>query len=183
MWYDVNGNLTHTFSYDNRVLLPEYSKEPNFRGGMRNIFNIGNFSVVVFLTYVMGGWEHLSFAQDGYDILSKNAPVEELDHWKAPGDVANNPKPVYKTSTHSTMSSTRFLYSMTSIQLKNLVLSYNVPKSFCSKLRLRGATASLIADNLYLWTPDQSATRNSYKTLRYPDGITRTFSAQLTLDF
>jgi hypothetical protein len=63
------------------------------------------------------------------------------------------------------------------------VLSYNVPTSFCRKLKLSSATASLIGDNVYLWTPDQSRDRNSYKTLRYPGGLTRTVSAQLTLNF
>ena len=183
MWYDVNGDLTYSFSYDNRVLLPEYSKEPDFRGGMRNIFNIGNFSVVAFLTYTIGGWELLNFAEDGYDIISRNVPVEELDHWRAPGEVSNNPKPVYKISTSSTMGSTRFLYNKTSIQLKNLVLSYNVPVKVCRTMKIDGASVSLIADNLYFWSPDQSAVRNSYKTMRYPGGLTRTFSAQLMLNF
>ncbi len=183
MWYDVDGNLTYTFSYDNRVLLPEYSKEPDFRGGMRNIFTFGRFSVVAFLTYTVGGWELLDYGQDGYDIISNNTVVEDLEYWKEPGDVANNPKPIYKVTTGSRRSSTRFLYSKTNVQLKNLVLSYNVPGSFCRKLKLNSATASLIGDNVYLWTPDQSRDRNSYKTLRYPGGMVRTFSAQLTLNF
>ena len=183
MWYDIDGNLTYIFSYNNRVLLPEYSKEPDFRGGMRNIFTFGDFSVVLSLTYTMGGWESIDKAEDGFDIISNNVMVEELDHWREPGDVSNNPKPIYKVSTGSSRYSTRFLYSQTNIQVKNLVFSYNLPKQFCNKLRLNGATASLIADNLYLWTPDQSATHNSYKTLRYKDGVTRTFSAMLTLNF
>ena len=183
MWYDVDGNLTYTFSYDNRVLLPEYSKEPDFRGGMRNIFTFGRFSVVAFLTYTVGGWELLDYGQDGYDIISNNTVVEDLEYWKEPGDVANNPKPIYKVTTGSRRSSTRFLYNKTNVQLKNLVLSYNVPGSFCRKLKLNSATASLIGDNVYLWTPDQSRDRNSYKTLRYPGGLVRTFSAQLTLNF
>ena len=183
MWYDLDGNLTYNFSYENRVLLPEYSKEPDFRGGMRNIFSFGPFSVVVFLSYTLGGWESIDKAEDGYDILSNNVMVEELDHWREPGDVSSYPKPIYKVSTNSSRYSTRFLYSQTNIQLKNLVLSYNVPKSLCRKMKLESATVSLIGDNLYLWTPDQSATRNSYKTLRYPGGISRTFSAQLSLSF
>lgn len=185
MWYDVNGDLTYQFSYNNRVLLPEYSKEPYFKGGMRNTFTVGDFSIMVFLAYTIGGWDFLGQAalQDGYDIISFNATVEELDHWKEPGDVSAYPKPYYKVSTSSGMGSTRFLYSQTNIQVKNVVLSYNVPKNFCRKLKLSGATASLIGDNIYLWTPDQSANRNSYKTMRYPGGLTRTFSAQLTLNF
>ncbi|MBR1576085.1 MAG: SusC/RagA family TonB-linked outer membrane protein [Bacteroidales bacterium] len=183
MWYDVDGNATFTFSYDNRVLLPEYSKEPDFRGGMRNIFSFDNFSLVAFLTYTIGGWELLDYGQDGYDVLSNNTVVEDLDHWREPGDVSNNPKPIYKVTTGSRRSSTRFLYSKTCFQLKNLVLSYNVPKSFCQKVKIQAATVSLIGDNVFIWSPDASRDRNSYKTLRYPGGLTRTASAQLTLNF
>lgn len=183
MWYDVDGNLTYKYSYDNRVLLPQYSKEPYFRGGMRNILSMGDFSLVVFLSYTIGGWEYLNNSEDGYDILSENTVVEELDHWCKPGDVSANPVPRYKVSTNSTLSSTRFLHSSTNIQLKNLVLSYNVPKSFCRKLKISSATASLIGDNLYIWSPEQSADRNSWKTLRYPGGVVRSFSGQLTLTF
>ncbi|MBQ9463625.1 MAG: SusC/RagA family TonB-linked outer membrane protein [Bacteroidales bacterium] len=183
MWYDYNGNLTFTFSYDNRVLLPQYSKEPYFRGGMRNTFNFGNFSVVLFITYTMGGWDLLTYGEDGYDIISENTVVEELDHWRKPGDVSAYPIPLYKVSRSTNSSSTRHLYSQTNIQVKNLVFSYNLPAAFCRKLKISGGTASLIADNLYIWTPDQSANHNSYKTLRYPGGLTRSFSAQLTLSF
>ena len=183
MWYDADGNLTFTFSYDNRVLLPEYSKEPDLRGGMRNIFSWHDFTFVAFLTYTIGGWELRDYGQDGYDILSFNTVVEDLDYWQQPGDVANNPKPIYKVSTGSRRSSTRFLYSKTAVQLKNLVVTYNIPSSFCRKLSFSSATASIIGDNVYMWTPDQSRTHNSYKTLRYPGGLARTVSAQLTLNF
>ena len=71
----------------------------------------------------------------------------------------------------------------TSLQLKNLVVTYNIPKSFCNKLSLSSATASIIGDNVYMWTPDQSRTRNSYKTMRFPGGLTRSVSAQLILNF
>ncbi len=183
MWYDADGNVTFTFDYSNRVLLPEYSKEPKFRGGMRNTFTWGDFSLMAFLTYNIGGWDLIDYGQDGYDIISFNTVVEELDYWKQPGDVANNPKPVYKTTSGARRSSTRFLYSKTAVQFKNIALSYNIPQSFCSKLNLRGASIYLIGDNIYMWTPDQSRNGNSYKTLRYRSGLTRTFSAQLTLNF
>ena len=183
MWLDADGNVTFVFDYNNRVLLPQYSKEPNLRGGMRNIFTWRDFTFVAFLTYTLGGWDFRSYGQDGYDIISFNTVVEELDYWKEPGDVSNNPKPIYKESTGASRSSTRFLYSKTSLQLKNLVVTYNIPKSFCNKLSLSSATASIIGDNVYMWTPDQSRTRNSYKTMRFPGGLTRSVSAQLILNF
>lgn len=183
MWYDADGNLTYTFSYDNRVTLDEYSKEPKLRGGLRNSFRFGDFNLSVFLTYTLGGWDYLNRLTDGLDIIGENVLVEELDHWRKPGDVSNNPRFVYKNSSRSGMASTRFMYSKTNVQLKNISFSYSIPKDFCKKMGVKSASISLIGDNLYFWTPDQSRTRNSYKTMAYISGITRSVSGQLTLNF
>ena len=48
---------------------------------------------------------------------------------------------------------------------------------------MSSATASIIGDNVYIWSPEQSADRNSYKTLRYPGGMVRSVSAQIMLNF
>lgn len=183
MWYDQNGNLTYAFSYDNRVLLPEYDKQPDFRGGMRNTFRYKNFSLIIFLTYTLGGWGEYIKNEDGLDLISYNTIVEDLNYWQGPGSVSNNPAPVYKNSTNSTLGSTRFLYSTTNVQFKNIVLSYNVPAKFSKKLGLSGATASIILDNPYIWCPGQGRNNNSYKTMFSSYGITRTLSGQLQLNF
>ncbi len=184
MWYTVDGDLTYTFSYDNRVLLPEYSKEPDLSGGLSNNFSFGPFSARVMMTYTIGGWALTSYTQDdGHDIIGFNTVVEDLDHWREPGDVSANPKYVYKSSNLSTMSSTRFLYSRTNVQLKNVTLSYSFPQSLCRRLRLSEATFSVMGDNLYLWCPGQSKSHNSYKTITYAMGVTRSVSGQLSIDF
>ena len=184
MWYTVDGDLTYTYSYDNRVLLPEYSKEPDLSGGLSNTFSFGPFSARVMMTYTLGGWTLVSNTQDdGHDIIGFNTVVEDLDHWKQPGDVSNNPKYIYKSNNLSTMSSTRFLYSKTNVQLKNVSLSYSLPKSFCSKAKVSGVMLSVIGDNLYLWCPGQSKSHNSYKTVTYSMGLTRSVSGQISIDF
>lgn len=184
MWYTVDGDLTFNFSYDNRVLLPEYSKEPDLSGGLSNTFSFGPFSARVMMTYSIGGWTLTSYTQDdGHDIIGFNTVVEDLDHWRKPGDISKNPKYVYNSSNMSTMGSTRFLYSKTNVQLKNVTLTYTFPKSLCRKAHLSGASFSLMGDNLYLWCPGQSKSRNSYKTITYAMGVTRSVSGQLSLIF
>lgn len=184
LWYTVDGDITTTFSYDNRVLLPEYSQEPDLSGGMSNTFSFGPFSARIMMTYSFGGWTHTTYTNDdGNDIIGFNTVVEDLDHWRKPGDVSKNPKYVYKSSSKSTMSSTRFLYSKTNVQLKNITLTYTFPESLCRKARLSGASFSLMGDNLYFWCPGQSKSHNSYKTLAYTMGMTRSVSGQLTLNF
>lgn len=184
MWYTVDGDLTFNFSYDNRVLLPEYSKEPDLSGGLSNTFSFGPFSARVMMTYSIGGWALTSYTQDdGHDIIGFNTVVEDLDHWRKPGDVSTNPKYVYNSSNMSTLGSTRFLYSKTNVQLKNVTLTYAFPKSLCRKIHLSGATFSIMGDNLYFWCPGQSKSHNSYKTITYSMGLTRSVSGQLSLNF
>ncbi|MGN0202836.1 MAG: SusC/RagA family TonB-linked outer membrane protein [Candidatus Cryptobacteroides sp.] len=183
MWYTADGDLTYSFSYDNRVLLPEYDKQPDFEGGMVNNFRWGPLSLRIQLNYCFGGWEYLNYSGDGYDILSNNTIVEELDHWRQPGDVSSNPAFVYKNSTSSTLGSTRFLHSKTHIQLKNVALYYNLPKSVSSFIGVENIELALIGDNLYFWSPEQKAGKNSYKTMAYPRGITRGVSGQIIIDF
>lgn len=62
-------------------------------------------------------------------------------------------------------------------------MSYRLPKSVISKLKVEGATASLICDNLYLFTPGQSRKYNSYKTLSNGYPVTRTFTLGFNVSF
>ncbi|MDE7126290.1 MAG: hypothetical protein K2O58_00115, partial [Bacteroidales bacterium] len=67
--------------------------------------------------------------------------------------------------------------------LQNLALTYRLPDSISSRLKMRGVSVSLIGDNLYLLTPDQKKGMNSYKTMKNGYPVTRTFSLNLTANF
>ena len=50
-------------------------------------------------------------------------------------------------------------------------------------MSVNSCTLSLIGDNLYLWTPAQSSKKNSYKTIKYSDGMRRGISFQVSFSF
>ena len=183
MWYDKDGNLTYTFSYDNRVIQSKYSVEPTLYGGMINTFRFKDFTLSFNLVYNFGGWDVATLNNDGYDIIGENVPVEALDHWKQPGDIATNPRYLYKNSYKASSYSTRNLIRKTYISLKNLTLTYSIPQKYLRKANMSAVDISLIGDNLYLWTPAQSRKRNSYKTMMYNDGVVRTVSLNVSLSF
>ena len=81
------------------------------------------------------------------------------------------------------MSSTRFLYNKTNIRLQNLALTYELPREISRKLSMSSMRVSFIADNLYLWTPDQKRNQNSYKTMMFGYPLQRTFSLSLDMTF
>ena len=185
MWYDKDGNLTKTYSTDNRVA--GKSTTPFGFGGLINNLTYGNWSLSFQINYVIGGYSLPTYAStfinDGYNITSGNQAVEVYYYrWTTPGEASKYPIASQKT-TSSARFSTRFLYSKTNFNLSNLTLSYRLPKSVISKLKVEGATASLICDNLYLFVPGQSRKYNSYKTLSNGYPVTRTITLGLNVSF
>ncbi|MFR6416049.1 MAG: hypothetical protein ACLUNS_10320 [Alistipes shahii] len=79
------------------------------------------------LNYTIGGWQYTSLDRytlnSGYEIIEANAPVEALNHWKKPGELAINPRVAYKNDMKSTSYADRFLHRMTNIRLRNIALT------------------------------------------------------------
>jgi len=184
MWYDKDGNVTFNYSTDNRVILDDKSPDPWGGGSLTNTFTYKNFSFRFMFNYNLGGYTLSSLAgrglRDGYSSTDSNSGVDAISHWTEPGQLAINPR-ISTITSRSTMSSTRYLYERTNVRLQNAVLSYSVPKRFCEKMNLQNCSISLIGDNLYLWTPDQSKEFNSYKTLMNAYPTERSFSLSLNL--
>ena len=186
LWYDLNGNLTHTYNYGDRRF--EKSSTPICYGGMVNSFKMGRFSASFQINYSIGGWDLATFAMnffdDGYDIIGKNQAVEiYYDRWTTPGQGALYPKVQQTSNNSSTMSSTRYLYRKTYFNLSNISLGYDVPDKISHFLGLRSANLSLVGNNMYLFTPDQSRKFNSYKTVRNGYPVSRIISLNLTANF
>jgi hypothetical protein len=182
MWYDKNGNLTYNYSTADRII--DKSSAPIVNGGMSNTFELYDFALTFQLNYSIGGYSLCSLGMngidDGYGITDENVSVNSLDHWSHAGDVSANPR-ISTISSSSGRASTRFLYNKTNIRLQNLALSYDIPLNAVKNAGFSSCKISLIADNLYLWTPDQKHGRNSYKTMMYGYPVQRTVS--LSLDF
>ena len=185
MWYDKDGNITKTYSTANRV--PYKTRTPLFSGGLVNDLHWKHWTFSFQINYLIGGYALPTYAsvyfKDGYDITGSNQAVEVYEYrWTTPGKAASFPK-VSQTSTKSAMNSTRFLYNRTNFDLTSVSVTYSVPERILSKLKFKEASASLIADNLYLFTPDQKRGMNSYKTMMYGYPRTRTLTLGLNISF
>lgn len=186
MWYDKEGNVTKTFSYDNRVITG-LSRTPIVYGGLVNSLTWKNLTFSFQINYNIGGWDIPTYAaiyfSDGYDIFSQNQAVETyLYRWRQPGDVSTYPR-VSTTSTKSNMDSTRNLYSMTKFNLTNLTLTWALPRKWLNKIHMENLSISLTGYNVYLFTPDQSPTLNSYKTLSNGFPVNRNFTLGINASF
>lgn len=185
LWYDIDGNITKTFSYSNRRISGKTS-QPTVSGSLMNNFKWGSFSLGIQLRYSIGGYELSSFGgllDDGNDAIADNTIVEALDHWSKPGDLSVNPRISANNNSLSSMGSTRFLYPKTFFRLQNVALSYQLPKKVCQKLDMQSASVTLIGNDLALWTPGMSRTRNSYKTMMTAYPMANVYSINISLTF
>jgi TonB-linked SusC/RagA family outer membrane protein len=185
LWYDANGNVTRTYSIDNRVAWK--SAAPKLTGGIINSVRYRNFTLSSQMSYVLGGYAFSTFGRnvssDGYEIMSQNQSVNQLDRWQKPGDIATTPKLIWGYSTKSVMNSTRYVYKSTYLKLKNVALSYRVPDSFSKKLGIASCALSVIGDNLAIWTPYDKPDRNSYKQSMSGYPMETTFSMGVNITF
>ncbi|NGM61331.1 SusC/RagA family TonB-linked outer membrane protein [Sphingobacterium sp. SGG-5] len=184
LWYDINGNVTRTYNNANRV--PNKNSTPWFYGGLTNTFQYKDWTLSFLAVYSAGGYQFTSFGRDassdGLNLMESNQSVNQLDRWQKPGDLALSPKPLWQlTNASSTMNSTRYLQNASSIRLKNIYLTYELSETWTQRIGLKGASVSLLADNLGVWTPYDKADRNSYKQTMSGYPMETTVSAGLNI--
>lgn len=175
LWYDANGNITRTFSENNRVLVG--STTPDFFGGMTNTIRYKNFQLNSVLIYNVGGYAFSSLQRDsesdGRNLAAYNQSRNQLDRWREPGDLALAPVTVLNANADFGRNSTRFLHKKTSLRIQNISLAYNLPKSWVEQVRLNNASVYFQADNIAFFTPystpeDRNDYKNSFTPLPQP---------------
>ncbi|MBL1409802.1 SusC/RagA family TonB-linked outer membrane protein [Sphingobacterium faecale] len=186
LWYDINGNITRT--YNNADRIPNKNSTPLFFGGINNTFQYKDWTLSLLAVYSVGGYKFTSFGRsassDGLNLMENNQSINQLDRWQQPGDLALSPKPLWQvTNARSTMNSTRYLQNATFIRLKNVYLTYELSQEWAQRIGLKGASVSLLADNIGVWTPYDKADRNSYKQTMSGYPIETTISAGLNVKF
>ena len=99
-----------------------------------------------------------SIHNDRRAFLIPNSVVQNTD-----GTYSENSIPVDPTALHTFYSEGGFqrddyaVIDRSYLKLRDLSLSYQLPKSFCEKLRVSGIRVSANASNILLWTPKENA--------------------------
>ena len=130
---------------------------PDFTGGIQNTFSYKNFSLNTFFNFVYGNLVYNSsresFDSDGaYETSNDMVPAEGWTRWQKPGDIATHPRAVFGGNLNSNKPSSRYLEDGSYIRLRNVRLSYAIPQSFLSKIKLANATLFVSGDNLWTGT-------------------------------
>lgn len=190
MWYvvDGEGNITDEITHDsgdadNAII---GKADPDFYGTLANSFSYKNFNLSFSFFFAVGGqvWYNSGYKSwnDGLD--SKYViQADQLDRWQEPGDIATHPKRIWKGNNDSDDYSSRFLLDNSFIRLKDISLSYKLPKALTQKANIDNVTVYVQGTNL--WTRSQQnivdpeQTSNGQSSFEMPNTKTITFGIEI----
>ena len=165
----TGGQVSWTASQPEEINYLVYSgtRTPTDQGGINNSFSFKNFRLGVYVYYSFGGVKRLpeQFATkyNDYQVMGK----EFNRRWLRAGDEERTNVPVIATDAHRQanpyLSNAYTNYNKSDvriaktdyIQLRDISLSYTVPKGFVDRLRLSSLALKLQASNVALLYADK----------------------------
>lgn len=158
VYLDADGNETFDWSTDHRVVVGNV--QPDFQGGIRNIFEFQNFDLNVFWTFTVGGkiYDDAAKRYNGV-MVDWNMRRDIIDRWTGPGDtdatypVLTTDPATYGLDNYWNYNTTQWLYDASYARLKNLSLGYNVPMNPEKKNLVKRLRVYASATNLLTFTP------------------------------
>lgn len=182
LWYDKDGNLTDVLRDSDKVLVGKTYFAP-YQGGFGTNLSWRGISLSAQFSWVADRWminNDRYFDESNGRFQSYNQSRRLLNRWKQPGDITDIPRHGIYTEFDS-----RLLEDASFIRLKNLMLSYSLPKKLLQKtVVLRGIRVYVQGQNLWTATPfsglDPEGTSNIYAA-QYP--MSRQYSFGLDLTF
>lgn len=186
LWYTADGKTTNNINFAQRKIVG--NSQPKFIGGLTNTVTYKGISFSIFFygvtgnkilnrTRILGDADGAYFGY-GYDKLTTQ------NYWRKAGDIADRPKPV-PGGNHgaNNAQSTRYLENGSFLRLKNINLSYSLPKRWMRSVNLSDVKFYAQAANIATWTgytgwdPEQDISAMEF--FRYPPAKSITFGVNV----
>jgi len=152
IYLDADGNETNSPTASDSKILSGKSALPKYWGG----FNVGiGFKGILLNTdFAFKGGNYIynfkkSSLQSGNDGARSNVSVEAANYWQNPGDQTDIPRPDVEVEASN---SNRFLEKGDYLRLRNVQLSYNLPTSLLSKIKVDNVSVFIAGTNLLTFT-------------------------------
>ncbi|BAV08033.1 TonB-dependent receptor [Filimonas lacunae] len=190
-------DLTH----DGKILSDDQeilgSANPKYFGGMTNTLTYKGFELSVFFQFVEGNkvLNYTKLYGEGMNSIYGQF-ASTLDRWTPTHTNTNVPRAAYGDPSLNRRLSDRFVEDGSYARLKNIILSYNLPKQWLNKLKISNVKVFAQAQNLVTWTkysgfdPEVSYSGASSATstntapgtdfLTYPQSRAFTFGANIS---
>lgn len=126
---------------------------PKYFGSFTNTFTVKDLSISFLANYQVGG----KFYDGNYAGLmgvsyGRALHTDNLRAWKAVGDITDIPRLDISQTGQFNAASDRWLIDASYLNLRNITLSYMLPKSIVGKLGVEQARFYVGAENLYIFS-------------------------------
>jgi TonB-linked SusC/RagA family outer membrane protein len=187
---DEEGNRTTTDNWNDAGRKFLGTSSPDLFGGINTAFAYKNLTLTASFSYMIGNDIYHSsrelFDSDGaYPTFNQVKFQDDWSRWKEAGDNATHPK---IQSNNSNKTSSRYMEDGSYLRMRNVTLSYNLPKVVLEPLTLSNARFYISGDNLFTISkftgidPEVAANNNGVGgTDRYP--LTKKFVVGLNVTF
>ena len=188
LWVTEDGSLSNNYADARKYYAG--SPEPKLIGGFNTTLAWKGLSLSAFFEYKVGNYvcilnEHSYLNSDGKQ-MDMNQMASSLNYWKQPGDTGCNPKPIAGNATNSaTALSDRWLERGDYLRIKDVTLSYSLPKVALDKIHVKGLRLFVSGLNLYcfndvnFWDPEMGVSGTGAGI--YP--LTKSFVGGVELSF
>ena len=180
LWYDKDGNITNELRDEDKVMIGKTYHAP-WQGGFGTALSWKGLSLSAQFSWVGDRWmlnNDRYFDESNGRFMTYNQSSRLLKRWKQPGDITDIPRHGEYTEFDS-----RLLEDASFLRLKNLMLSYSLPKTLLKKSGvIRGLRVYAQGQNLLTFTNfsglDPEGTTNLYAA-QYPMSRQYTFGLDL----
>ncbi|MFC0517569.1 SusC/RagA family TonB-linked outer membrane protein [Mucilaginibacter angelicae] len=151
-----NGKRDRSTTNDYNQAVPVVVGDPNpkYLAGLNNSVTYKGIEFSFLLQQVHGNKIYNGAGQYmsvGFNNGADNQTIDQLNSWKKPGQITNVPE-ARLFGGNGVNPSSRYLDDGSYVRLKNIVLGYNFPKQWLSKIKLSSLRVYAQATNLITWT-------------------------------
>jgi hypothetical protein len=206
MLRDPNGNIVVSATTGQPLVDPVSATlgniQPDYLAGLSNTFRFKGLALNVLFDTRQGGKFYSNTINTGYfSGALKETTLNDRQPFLVPGSVIRNTDGTYSPNTKLADPYTYWttinnigenaLYSASYVKLREASLSYSLPTTLVSKIKLTGAQFTITGRNLFIWTPASqphldpevsafgSGNTQGYEFYSYPS--TRSIGASLRL--
>jgi TonB-linked SusC/RagA family outer membrane protein len=146
----IVGSDTLTIDQGNARFHYAGSAIPDFFGGVTNTFTYKAFSLSVLMSFSVGGDIYDGIYGGLMDAATEGGALHTdiLNRWQQPGDITDVPKMDVTGAANTNVASDRWLTSASYLNLRSVNLSYNVPREFLNRIKVKNASVYLAGENL-----------------------------------
>ncbi|MDR2125790.1 MAG: SusC/RagA family TonB-linked outer membrane protein, partial [Prevotellaceae bacterium] len=150
-----NKEIVNSASNANNIIIEGKTGDPKGFGGINTNFRYKNLSVALGFNYMYGHYvfdQHQDqIAVDGGTSYYKPIGKEQLRRWQKPGDITDVPRRM-PGDRAGYYNSSRMLLKGDFIRLKNITVSYNLPRELSKKISLEDVRIYAAGNNIFAIT-------------------------------